>query len=245
MDKPQAWAKGRELGDAVREFSKQRMAQSASEGDLATWVQAYENRQLTRNVENFSWIYDMEGFDNYSIDDFVAERFTDESKQRATKEAKFAKEMYDLLQGVPEIQGKVRVTLKRFREGSSWTYRVMAILPEGTRLYIDPFLDDDKVTRETPAIMYMKADSACVNHACDVLYKELREKGGAGYIDFIHPKDLIPAMQNRGAGNEFMDPQTRETTDARLYVFASLMGYFSNQQAIRMHKPLLEKPITK
>jgi hypothetical protein len=148
--------------------------------------------------------------------------------------------MYDLLQGVPEVQDKIRVTLRRFREGGSWTYRVMAIFQEGTRLYLDPSIDDEQVTRENPAIMYMEADSACVNHACDVLYKELREKGGVGYIDFVHPKDLIPAMQTRGAGNEFMDTQTREATDARLYVFASLMGYFSNQSAFRMNKTLLE-----
>ena len=242
MDQQSAQQKSRDLSDAIREFSRERMEKAEAGDDLAAWMQAYDEILSARQSDNFVWIYQLPGHENYSIEHFVADYDNKDNRQLAAKEATFAKTMYESLQTIPQEDNKVRITLKRFRDAKSWTYRAMAIFEPGSRLYLDPLFDDNEVTKENPAIMYMKVNVACINHAGDILYKDLRGKGGAGYLDFIAPKDLMSMMRNRSAGNEFMDPKTRETSDVGLYIFASLSGYFTNQPTMRMNKQLLEKP---
>jgi hypothetical protein len=228
--------KAADLSARLGESAKSTIEEALAENDLNRW---FYGKSLTfASEQDLSWIYELDGNDSYSLEDYLADGSVSAIKKSAEKNAKFAKELYVLLQKSTDEEGKIKAAFKRNRNEQSWTYVAMAIFPEGTSLARDPDCGDLQVTKENPGIIFLETGSACVDHACDVLYKDLREKGGVGFFKYMAPKDIYDAIGRTGTV-EFMDAQTRETEDPTKYLLASFMGIFSNQKTFRIPPELL------
>ncbi len=235
--------KSRELAARVQEEMGRLRAKTLANRDLELWLRATFEYNLSRkNPNRFEWVYNMEGYEHFSFEDFISGFENDEdSKKHFKKEADFVRGMYGHLSVVEEREGFVRVAFKRFRtnDDNSWGYRAVAIFPEGSVLYLDPEHRDCAVTEENPGVIYLVAQQPCVNHACDIVYKEIRDEGKGSHIPYISPENIHEAMGSPTESRvEFMDPKTRETKDKETYVMACLLGYF-DVESYRIPKELL------
>ena len=222
-----------DLCAGVRRFSTQRLQDAASAGDIASWIEACKHLIRAQDFQQLLWIYQLGGNEGYSVDDYVRNNFNTESRKLAAKEAAMAKEMFRKVSALPDKEGHVKVTLKRHRNKLGWDYRVLAVLSSGARLVRDPQMKEAKITEDNPGVMYFLPRSACMNHACDVLFKALRDSGGVGHIRYVPPENMVSAVGDLGGGAvEFMDSATRQTKDSSAFVLAGVMGYFSNEAVI-------------
>ncbi len=234
MDKEAIYKKSNDLCNRLREHAISVIDNALVTNNLVKWFYGSNLKQLARNVGNFSWIYDLEGCENYSLDDVLE---SDLEIKNAKKRSKFVLERYSKLAGKPVEEDKsVKVTLKRNRIDSSWNYFVLSILPEGKRLWKDPDFEDENITKGNPAIIFSEVVPYCLNHACDILYKRLRDEGQlSGCIKYIEPEIIFKEICNQeGLVEEFMNPKTRETRDSETAVVKIVMGVYNNQTTYRI-----------
>lgn len=239
MDEKTIRQKANDLCELIGKHANKEIQEAMSNNDLSRWLYGQTLMTLSSSTDNFVWIYNGKGCEDFSFEDFLESDIASREKINSEKNASLAKEMYVLLKEYPDQEGHVKITLKRKREATTWTYVVMAIFPEGTRIKRD--YQDTKVTKENPGIMFLEIGPACISHACDVLYKELREQQKVGRLRYVSPQDICKALGNPESYNiEFMDSKTRETRDAASFVFAAITGHFSNQETYRMPMNLLD-----
>lgn len=235
--------KSRTLAAEIRTAENVASTTALVKGDLIRWLQAENNLVTVRNPDAFEWIYALGSeFAGYNAADFLQDSMYGNDPKLIAKEAKFAQEMYDLLKTQPIKEGEVAVTLRRFRvrDGDPWTYRVMAIFPEGSQI-IDPKFQGNDVTTDRPGIIYYKAGVNCVNHACDELYKSNGGKDQVFYLKYFTPEDFYRSSDVGGV-IEFKDRTTGQRRDPGPYLMTSLLGCFTNELSrFRIPKKLLEK----
>jgi hypothetical protein len=243
------------LSGELLSFAKQRMQEAVSERDLAKYIEAYQHAWLALDRTNFEVNFLTEGFENTTLDDYVKGEFTEESRKSAEKDVRLLREMHALLTGTAakELYRAVKeaypndkfvlAALKRKRDNRTrqWSYRGLAIFPENTFLYTNP-LNNEAVTAENPGIVFLVPGSPCVEHACDLIYKDFRRAEAAAMapLRYIGPRHIHSAIGATGGVLEFMNSATRQTKDRSTYVLAAFMGAFSNQKAYRIPPVFLE-----
>ncbi len=149
-----------------------------------------------------------------------------------SKEAEIATSMLDQLEKTESKPNQVAVLLKRIRSkgGRSWTYRALAKFPAGTKVS-DPFLGPD--TQSDQSIVYFQPDSACVEHACDDLYKEDPDHHLA-YLPNWNIVELHSILRPNTAGvieyviaTDTEGVKTKQNNQAQLLM--GLLGGYSNE----------------
>ena len=234
------------LLDDIRQDAYQRRDIAIEQGDLAAWLHASTVLELHKEVSSVQWILQMDGFEDYSATDFIAEQYGEENCTRYLKEAGRLSDLYTQLKEVsdngvlPPTTDHAQVLLKRFRDSGSIEYKVLAILPPGSKQIFSS--SDD----HSPNVQYMVPDAACMTHACDDLYKEFREAGSqsasgtSGYIKTEHVRELYKFLNDGGSGEvEYVDPDTKEKMRNSRYVLCGLMGLFSNIRSLEVPAAVL------
>src|SRR3989338_9651177 len=191
--------RSRELAEIVKADAERRIVQAITERDLYIWLEAQTHlHDVTTGfggVDDNAFIpkFDqqwgvpegmrlqqpecIEGADpiTYTLEDFLRDNLSPEKKARLEKEIRYIREMYAAVMGIPEQERHSKVVLRRFRAKGhdDWRYRALAVFPAETSLR-DNFIKTITVDAENSGIIYFGAQSPCVNHACDMLYKQSR-----------------------------------------------------------------------
>lgn len=177
------------------------------------------------------WIWDYGGT---TPEELVAEQQTERFTQGYSRNATVAEAMKPMVEILEPKEGMIRVALKRVRDhGEIYTYRVLAAFPDGTQVSdpLDGVLKEDKQTPRTN-IVFFEPENACVNHACDDLYKANRDT--AFYMPYKGLGEAIGQLQtNRKGVNEYLLEKTEAgniTQDAQNYILVGLLGGYSNER---------------
>jgi|GEM_PF-5809261 len=213
-------------GEIVSESSAQ-IQKALSNGNLKEFLQAEKNITIA-NDENFEWIFNLEP--KYSKDDFFSDKMYGNDENIKSKEEKFCKEMYQSLKNIKVSDIKnVPISLRRFRIGDDWKYRVLAHFPKGTKI-IDPKYDNYDIKDSEDGFLYYHATVACANHACDILYKRMKEEGNDYIVlPYISPEEFWSGENGPVSGViEFKDPETGELRKAETEVMRALVGCYTN-----------------
>ncbi len=146
----------------------------------------------------------------------------------AKKEAEYVRQMYDFLRTFEERPDHARVTLRRIRNeaGNDWTYGALALFAPGFKI-------DRQMDPAPASVRYIHARTGCLNHACDLLYKDLRGSSKMVYLPFMDYDEYEKKIRRgRTTAIEFMDKATRKTEDPSSFLMAAFSGYFSNERPI-------------
>jgi len=236
--KKTSFQKAKELTDAIRKHAAEHSKSAQDDGDLKEFLRAEMNIEFANNhLDYFEWLHDTcedEGEDSeYTLKDFLKYQNSEALKK---KEEKLTREMYASLKNISvEDPNLVPVSLRRFRVNrDSWQYRVLAHFPSGAEIVNPKFWDLDNT--KSDEYLYYSADGIpCANHACDVLYKRIKdqkeEKSGRDFIflPYISPKQFWEGAAGTKSGTiEFKNPETGELRNAEKEVMRALVGCYTN-----------------
>ncbi|MFH1836227.1 MAG: hypothetical protein ABH851_08570 [Methanobacteriota archaeon] len=241
----------------VRLRTTELMEEAEASGDLGSWILAHRHRVRAQNpTKSFGWIFEEPKYQDYSWEDYRKDNMGGIHLEKCVKEARVARLMYQGLAELPEKADCIRVAFTRLRHSrvereetsTDWTYRGLAIFPEGTRLNCDSLFQDEMVTADRPAIMYMVPEAPCIEHSCDRLYKDLDKKQvgrtkekktiAVGHIPYIAPQGLVDAVGGEGGSRiEFQDEGGLK--NPMVWGIAAFSGFFTNAKPYRIPPKLL------
>jgi len=227
MVSPEVVERAQDLGRKITDYARINLAEAHSKGNLEHWIHANNHLINAASIENFNWIFEMAGFEDYGLDDYLMTGDDQATQKKSAIEARAAQDLYKRLSTAIDLPGKSKIVLKRIRnQDSDWTYRVMLMLPDEDTDW-NAVLPMGQSEFPNESVLFYSAKAACINHACDLLYKELRdEHGGVGYVESIGIDELMTQLSGRP---EFMDPNTREVGDIGLTVLGAIKGVYSNE----------------
>ena len=215
--------------NTAREEAIQNLKKAGSTTDYLKWHTAV--LQLT--PEYSAWMFDYEPrlTSRELVDDFN----DPEKVKRYEKEAKAAEKMRAMIDQLSENPQKIRIAIKRWRDEGRYSYRVLAAFPSGTRIYepiADMVLELDSNRRID--FIYFDPENACVDHACDDLYKTHRgDKGAVFEIDNRTLREAMRGLRQDSGGTIEYQLEKTETKivkqDTENFVLVGLMGGFSNE----------------
>lgn len=218
----------RDVANKARVQALERLQQATELTDYLRWHRA---ASVYFTPPCIDWIWDYGGT---TPEELVAEQETGQFTQVNVKNATAAESMKPMIDALEPKEGTVRVALKRVRDHDGrYTYRVLAAFPEGTRISdpLDGVLKDDKQTTGTN-IIFFEPENACVNHACDDLYKANR--GTAFHMPYKGLGEAIGQLQTNKKGiNEYLLEKSEAgtvTQDAQNYILVGLLGGYSNER---------------
>lgn len=182
-------------------------------------------------INNLDWMWDYGGV---TANDVIEERESDRISRLCEKRASAAESMKQKIDELEPQDGMLRVALKRIRESgkSSYRYATLASFPEGTQAsdVLDLKMDKNSSNNEID-IVYFEPTTACVNHACDDLFKTNRDNAFyIPYKDVYTATALLNGKQNETA--EYLIKNNGEETlkqDTQNYLLVALHGGFSNE----------------
>lgn len=167
----------------------------------------------------------------------IAEYLEESRNEQFEQEARYVEEMKNVVGLLLKKDRKIRVVLKRVREKGSnrYQYRVLAVFPEGTMVKdnIANFSAQTRPNRKED-IIYYDPENACVEHACDDLFKEHRgEKGCVFYIDNLPYLEAMNRIQENEEGvSEYLlgkDGDETITQEAENFLLVALLGGYGNE----------------
>ncbi len=182
-----------------------------------------------------SWMF--EYYPDLTVEDLIEEYLGETRNKQFQQEARYAEEMNDRVSLLPKKDGKIRVVLKRVREKGSnrYYYRALAVFPEETRVK-DYIADCSAQTRpiKEEDIIYFEPANACVEHACDDLFKAHRgETGCVFYLDNLPYLEAMRRIQENDAGvSEYLLEKTEDgtiTQEAESFLLVALLGGYGNE----------------
>jgi hypothetical protein len=234
------------LLDEIRKDAYSRQHAALDAGNLPEWLHATDVLETHKVRQSVEWIFELDGFENYSFTDFAEHEYGSEVSDKWEKQAGRVIDMYSQLCEI-DTEGKlpadpdnIRVMFKRNRDQGYYTYDVVSILPPGSKRIFSSTEEDQQ------SVLFTYPDTPCVNHACDIIYKEFREAGShsksgqSGYLPVEPVRDLYAFVNGQGGGLiEFMDPETRETLNQRRYVMCAVFGIYDNIKSIEIPPELL------
>jgi len=239
-----------EFSRKVRAFAMEKIEKAVKENDLAKYIEAAKHVFRAADRNNFAWVFD--GLSpGYTFDDYVNEYFNEETRKDHEKDAKLARDMYAAVtsKDAKEVYGFLKQVkpkdefvisaLRRKRDNRTrqYNYRGLAVFPAGTALYFNRL--GDEFLKEEPGIVLLMPTTACVEHACDDLFKQFRNE--AFHLKYIPWKDISSSVGSSSEGAlEYMDGKAKNVHHAANYVFASFTGYFLNQPNIKLPKKFFE-----
>lgn len=210
------------LSDQATAIAKENLVSAKNLGDFLKWHRA----ALFSRPEYIDWIIDIAP--NITAEEIIAEQVQDYSK-----EAYIVQEMVETLDKSTGSEDKIKLTLKRVREphGHDWTYRVLALFPEGTKV-VDPVLGHVENKLGSPMV-YFEPKTACVLHACDDLFKSLRDDGGVAYLPNLSIHEATNLLKLTPGGTaEYVMSKTetgRTKQDNHAQILVGLLGGYSNE----------------
>jgi hypothetical protein len=222
---PSTKEKALDLAREVRAFASHEMRQAEEERSLANWLRAEHYSQVDLN--HYKWIFDLGSeFSGYCFDNFRDDEFFSEKTQN--KFNKLASNCQVIFSKIRDIEeGEIALSLKRIRAESNrgeWNYLTLAKFGDQT----------DCVGYR----LYCPGGVACAEHACDVLYKSMKEQQSPYYrlpykSSYQHCRE---AYQTEPLIVEYQDvaAEIGAVAGAEREVSRALVGYYSNLHPIRL-----------
>jgi hypothetical protein len=205
-----------------------KLQESTTLTDYLRWHQSLF-QYFTFNSINWMWDYG-----GTTVEDLITDRESDRVSKSCEKSATAAESMKSKIEKLEPKKGMLRVALKRIRESShsSYSYAVLAAFPSDVQVSdtIDRKLPKD-ISRESSDIVLFQPTNACVNHACDDLYKINRDS--SFYMPYRDVYEAIGRLDTSQNGvNEYLLDKSGENKikqDTENYILVALHGGFSNE----------------
>lgn len=236
VEYPPSYYKAIDLAQKVFERGREYVEKATN---LQEFMSGRNLMRMGRDYQNFEWIFQMQGYEEYSLEDYLEEYFSDENQKRFEKESHAFSEMYRKASSMEDRPNQIKIVLKRVRwpNGRDYEYRAVGIFPNGAKIE-DPFSEDNIVSNENSGIFYFNPMQACTEHSCDDLFKKLKEEGtweegigSYGYIGYIDPQAIRSYYFQRSIGGsvEYQDPVTGHKDNPSDYLRGSLTGVIANE----------------
>lgn len=219
----------RTVSEEARKVALNRLRNASNLTDYLRWHRA---ASFFLTAFNIDWMWDYGGITPEGlIDEQESDRFTKPHTQNAAT----AELLRSMIEKLPSQEGMVRMGLKRVKDHDAgiYEYRVLAAFPEGT--YVDDPIDGLVKTdqqRVEEDVIFLEPENACVNHACDDLYKTHRNS--AFYLPVRTLNEAIKELQtNRHGATEYLLEKTNTGSvkqDAGNYILVALLGGYSNER---------------
>lgn len=220
-----------EIIEEARKIAIENLKNAKTIVDFLRW-----HRAVMWLTPTFSgWIF--KHYPELTAEDLIAEYSEESRNEQFQQEARYAEEMKSVADLLPKRDGKIKVVMKRVREkgSSSYYYRVLAVFPEGTKVK-DNIADRSVQTRpiREEDIIYYDPENACVEHACDDLFKEHRKEAGCVfYVDNLPYLEAMRRIQENEEGvSEYLLEKTEDgtiTQEAENFLLVALLGGYGNE----------------
>ena len=173
VEYPPSHYKAIDLSQKILEYGKEYTEKAAN---LKECMMGINLMRMGRDYQNFEWIFQLEGFEEYSMQDYLEEYFNEENQKRFEKEARAFSEMYRKSSNMEDKPDQIKIVLKRVRsDGRNYEYRAVGIFPIGTKVN-DPFSEDNIISEGNWSRCTSNPMQACTKHSCDDLFKKLKRK---------------------------------------------------------------------
>lgn len=219
------------MTDKVQYYATQKLKSAQSLGEFLNWHQFLEH-PLRPYIE-----MGLEYNQNPDVDYYVADRESEDFKKNYEKEERAVNEMRQEIDSLPESEGQIRVVLKRVRDKyNHYTYRAMAVFPMSVFVR-DEVLDNKEIfpQKSNPAYIYFDPTNACVDHACDDLYKLHSETQGVFCLPYRDYYECLSVYYRTNQGtNEYVVKKGEGGVikqDKENYLLMGLWGAFGNEKA--------------
>ena len=221
-----------ELVKKIKEYSIKLEKKALEAENSILWLKAIDIQKDSKNSNNFVWIYDMEEFSEYSFEQYL-EKFDEEYEKQLNKRAGIIGRMLKDLESTNEkVEWKVKITLKRNRDkDKNWKYIILWKLENQETQMEDFNIINSELVNNYPLYVCYEPEVPCVNHASDILYKDLRNHSNWIWnLDYIKFKDFLLKKWDNWWIDEFMDTKTKKTQDNEDYVVSALLWYYTNEK---------------
>jgi hypothetical protein len=211
------------VANQVRQAAMANLQKSSNLADFLKW----HNVARWSSPEFLGWMWDETG--GPTTEDILSDPSVTQNFER---DAKVIGELGNTLASMEDKPGQIKIGLKRLRDNRSgrYEYRVLAEFPDGYHVY------DDVLTRKTSdttkSQIYFDPTTACIEHACDDLYKAHKDTNGFFYIA---AKDYNGAYKTRmtqyatAQAAEYQEVRNQSGVSENDLLFA-LIGGFSNEK---------------
>lgn len=215
-----------EVAKIARQTALEKLSKTSDSTDFLRWHRA---TSVYFTPANIAWIWDYGGT---TPEDLIAEQESKEFTESNAKNAQAAETLKTNIDTLQPQEGMIRVGLKRVRDrNGNYQYRVLAAFPKGTHVS-DPLDESADQQRSEENIIFFEPETACVNHACDDLYKTHRDS--AFYMPDKTLSEAIRGLQtNKQGANEYLLEKTEADSvkqDAENYILVGLLGGYSNER---------------
>ena len=205
-----------------------------NETTLSGFVGCHRSARMGGSINGVAWMVNIRP--NITVDEVI--ETCDGMVGDTEKDAKIIIEMKQELDKTQDIDGKVAVTLKRIRDKHGrWKYGVMARFTSGIQVS-DVVLDSAilkqaSIKRGNQDIIFLKPRTACVEHACDDLFKTNRANGKTFYIPYRGVIEAGNALKKDEHGvAEYQLEKTPESSlkqDNENYLLVAIQGGFREE----------------
>lgn len=183
------------------------------------------------NSGSIDWMW-QDNEEGPSQNDVVEFFDSEDLKKRVSKDVSAVRELMPKVTAMQDSPDHIKVGLKRIRgRHSYYEYGVLAQFPKGIQAS-SPILGytnlDD--TRTNPDIIFFHPTAACVQHACDDLYK--MNRGDGFYIPYSNREDATRRLQSNDSGFEYQLARTPGGVvkqEAENYILVGLHSGFNNE----------------
>ncbi len=199
---------------------KQR-ASALAQNNLSIFIELNKYLRHTNTIVEHLW--QSKRFE-FNLETIRNDIYKSEHKNRSEKVSTLVQKMRAPLSKLPFREGFVPASLVRMRDSfRDWTYVGIAHFKSPQRFYYCSEPYDSQ-----PFIMDV-GPIPCMNHSCDLLYKEWKGSDSCGYLPYKSPSDLESELnEDFSQPLEFMDRITHKTKDEEVYVLAGFAGKFQN-----------------
>ncbi len=218
----------REVSEKAKSVALEKLGLASNLTDYLRWHRA---ASVYLTPDNIDWMWDYGGV---TPEGLISEQESEPFTELNARNSKAAEQMRVALAPLEPRDGMVRIALTRVRnEAGIYDYRVLAAFPKGrVEDPLDGYVKNQHQKTGEDVIFY-EPETACVNHACDDLFKEHR---GNGF--YIPLKTMVEAMQqlqivNPGGAVEYMLEKTeagKVTQETENYITVGLHGGYSNER---------------
>lgn len=182
------------------------------------------------NTQSIDWMWDNEG--GPAQNDVVKFFYSDDLKRMVGKDESAVEVLMPKIRVKEDSPDQIKIALKRIRGPHAYyEYGVLAQFPKGIQAS-QPILGytDLEETRTNPDTVFFHPTSACVQHACDDLFK--MNRGNVFYIPYSSREEATRRLQYNESGSEYQLAKTPEGAvkqEAENYVLVGLQSGYNNE----------------
>lgn len=179
---------------------------------------------------NIRWAWDYGGT---TVEELMTEQESSVFITAQTKNAATIEALRSTIDSLPFKKGMIRIGIKRVRnQVGSYEYRVLALFPKESSVN-DPLDKGQKIdVSKGEQIVFFEPQTACLNHACDDLYKIYRDS--AFYVTDRTLQEAVRQLQSKKEGVvEYLLEKTETESvkqDPSNYLIVGLLGGYSNER---------------